>query len=481
MANTDLSKGSKEEIKEFQQAMNLLKHTGADGKPLTVDGVWGRNTRAAVKKFQQANNLTPDGIAGVDTVEALVASPQLSNEKPDTVVPPEADSTGGLDQLPSVAPTTTTQGASTASTTPTTTPTTKTEPKPVTPQAQARLDAIKAIQTKRAAQQSAQTRVVKPDPHGEEQAGGVGPQKKIKKVAPQAQVSTNPATIYNRPQNEQYQNKQQAMHVLKQIYKQYKAARQNGDKKTLNALLPRVVSMNTKAQNVYRLNPGIKNLSVKLKNLLDKALTESYNNINEGLWDDAKEWMSDTFSTDELPGGKEEAEYEYNGWGFASTDTGIKIVEVPSGKGSELKLMRGPDTFKFLETIPWSYVEKFVKSNASLGYRKIFAKMLSKAPKQEPIQKRIANLPEELKQQAFEIRDTVVKNISDSIKSLGFNQENVPSDNAESHNQLGQTIEKTQTLLNNYQKTAEHDDLVATVESYNELVANVQQYANNPA
>ena len=504
MASTDLSKGSKPEIKEFQQAMNLLKHTGTDNQPLTVDGIWGRNTRTAVKKFQEENNLSPDGIAGIETVEALVSSPKLSNEKPNTVVPPKANSTGGMDQLPSVAPAPATQGASTASTAPATKTTANTEPKPVDPATAERQKAVQAMQAKAAqkakAQQSAQKRVVKADPHGEEQAGGVGPkpsstttnptlqygqnQKKIKKDAPKAKVSTDPAGIYNTPHNfpqqqGQYKNKQEAMHVLQQIYKQYKAARQQGDKKTLTALLPRVVAMNTRAQNIHRLNPGIKNLSVKLKNLLDKSLSESYNNINEGVWDSISDTASSWFKDDNLVG-EEEADAEYNQFGFKATPKGIKIVSVPS-IGAEIKLTR-KDYFGLGKIIPYEWAEQFVKDGkGSAGYRKVFAKLLKGAPKKEPIEKKIANLTDEAKQQAFEIRDSVVNNINNTIKSLGFNAEKVPSTDAESYNLVGKTIEKTQTLLNTYQETAEHDDLVAAVNGYNELVASVQQYADNLA
>lgn len=37
----------------------------------TVDGIYGTRTQAAVKKFQKANGLTVDGIAGPRTLEAL--------------------------------------------------------------------------------------------------------------------------------------------------------------------------------------------------------------------------------------------------------------------------------------------------------------------------------------------------------------------------------------------------------------------------
>lgn len=62
-----LKQGSQgEEVKELQQKLNQL---GYDSK--TVDGIFGSNTKAAVKAFQSAYNLTVDGIAGQKTWEAL--------------------------------------------------------------------------------------------------------------------------------------------------------------------------------------------------------------------------------------------------------------------------------------------------------------------------------------------------------------------------------------------------------------------------
>lgn len=37
-----------------------------------VDGKYGPNTEAGVKKFQQAKGLTVDGIAGINTIKALI-------------------------------------------------------------------------------------------------------------------------------------------------------------------------------------------------------------------------------------------------------------------------------------------------------------------------------------------------------------------------------------------------------------------------
>lgn len=57
---------SHSKIREVQQA---LKDKGFD--PGAVDGVNGRATRVAIKKFQAQNNLTADGRLGPKTLDAL--------------------------------------------------------------------------------------------------------------------------------------------------------------------------------------------------------------------------------------------------------------------------------------------------------------------------------------------------------------------------------------------------------------------------
>ena len=60
------SRKDKERVKELQAC---LKNAGFyHGE---VDGVKGRKTRAAIKKFQKANGLTADGVVGKKTWEAL--------------------------------------------------------------------------------------------------------------------------------------------------------------------------------------------------------------------------------------------------------------------------------------------------------------------------------------------------------------------------------------------------------------------------
>jgi peptidoglycan hydrolase-like protein with peptidoglycan-binding domain len=56
-------------ILEIQTALNKQGFNPGD-----VDGVWGRRTMLAVKAFQQARGLKPDGVVGPLTLRALTGS-----------------------------------------------------------------------------------------------------------------------------------------------------------------------------------------------------------------------------------------------------------------------------------------------------------------------------------------------------------------------------------------------------------------------
>lgn len=61
---TVLSYGSRgEEVKTWQRLMRELNFVGANGKPLTVDGIFGDNVLFATKQFQKQWG-NPDGIVG---------------------------------------------------------------------------------------------------------------------------------------------------------------------------------------------------------------------------------------------------------------------------------------------------------------------------------------------------------------------------------------------------------------------------------
>ena len=63
---TNLKKGaSGDTVKRIQEALNN------NGYNLTVDGIWGDNTDAAVRDYQGKNGLTADGIYGVNTHNSL--------------------------------------------------------------------------------------------------------------------------------------------------------------------------------------------------------------------------------------------------------------------------------------------------------------------------------------------------------------------------------------------------------------------------
>ena len=67
-----LSEGEKgPEITRLQQRLNGLGYKGADGKPLVEDGDFGRNTEAAVIKFQKEHGLQGLGVVGPKTFAAL--------------------------------------------------------------------------------------------------------------------------------------------------------------------------------------------------------------------------------------------------------------------------------------------------------------------------------------------------------------------------------------------------------------------------
>ncbi len=67
-----LKKGSKgHQVQNLQTLLNAGCFRGKNGKILTTDGVFGSNTEFALINYQKDNNLTPDGIAGKNTLNKL--------------------------------------------------------------------------------------------------------------------------------------------------------------------------------------------------------------------------------------------------------------------------------------------------------------------------------------------------------------------------------------------------------------------------
>lgn len=60
------------QVMRVQLCLNQMGYTGADGKALTVDGDFGANTEAAIKKLQAAHDITPDGKMNAKTWRALL-------------------------------------------------------------------------------------------------------------------------------------------------------------------------------------------------------------------------------------------------------------------------------------------------------------------------------------------------------------------------------------------------------------------------
>ena len=73
MANTTLRNGSTgSDVKKLQQT---LIEAGYNVGSTGADGVYGKNTAAAVKQYQKDNGLAVDGIAGKNTLGSLYAAP----------------------------------------------------------------------------------------------------------------------------------------------------------------------------------------------------------------------------------------------------------------------------------------------------------------------------------------------------------------------------------------------------------------------
>ena len=71
------------DVKKLQQALvDAGYNVGSTG----VDGVFGKNTAAAVKKYQKDNGLAVDGIAGKNTLGALYSTSSNANTVPETPV-----------------------------------------------------------------------------------------------------------------------------------------------------------------------------------------------------------------------------------------------------------------------------------------------------------------------------------------------------------------------------------------------------------
>ncbi|CAM4240500.1 Peptidoglycan-binding protein [Stenotrophomonas pavanii] len=74
MADGVLKQGERgDEVKALQGKLAALGYAGADGKPLHADGVYGKDTVAAVKQFQANNGLDDDGKAGRKTLAQVDA------------------------------------------------------------------------------------------------------------------------------------------------------------------------------------------------------------------------------------------------------------------------------------------------------------------------------------------------------------------------------------------------------------------------
>lgn len=102
MSYTNLSNGSRgEDVRKLQQA---LVDAGYSVGSTGVDGIYGSNTAAAVRSYQQANGLSVDGIAGNETLGKLYGSatstPAAATPSTDTTGATSPAETGTAQKAP---------------------------------------------------------------------------------------------------------------------------------------------------------------------------------------------------------------------------------------------------------------------------------------------------------------------------------------------------------------------------------------------
>ncbi|HDS1147159.1 MULTISPECIES: peptidoglycan-binding protein [Stenotrophomonas] len=91
MADGVLKQGERgDEVKALQGKLAALGYAGADGRPLHADGVYGKDTLAAVKQFQANNGLDDDGKAGRKTL-AQVDAPDAVKAATQSAAPARAE------------------------------------------------------------------------------------------------------------------------------------------------------------------------------------------------------------------------------------------------------------------------------------------------------------------------------------------------------------------------------------------------------
>jgi peptidoglycan hydrolase-like protein with peptidoglycan-binding domain len=89
-------------VRALQENLNQIGARDAQGRPLSVDGVYGPMTRQSVENFQRTHQLSADGIAGPLTFDAMaraqgapaVTASRTSSTAPDQAAAPAAPSGG---------------------------------------------------------------------------------------------------------------------------------------------------------------------------------------------------------------------------------------------------------------------------------------------------------------------------------------------------------------------------------------------------
>jgi len=82
---------SKDKVIHIQELLRDQGYVDSKGEPLDPDGAMGKETKAAIEKFQTDHQLKPDGIVGPATLKALEAGRTPKQDGPRAAAPPLLD------------------------------------------------------------------------------------------------------------------------------------------------------------------------------------------------------------------------------------------------------------------------------------------------------------------------------------------------------------------------------------------------------
>lgn len=491
MADTHriINKGTQDEILELQRFLNAFQFTDNSGASLKFSGKFDTQTKEALINFQKEAGIDSDGLAGKNTVTAMIEYADKNDipakQEPQAEPVSPAVSTASL-------------GDANAAITPRVAEPIKTAPKlgdkpqrqqTTDPAAAKRMAAIKAMQAKRAAQKSAQgatptpafddnratpqarpvktpqapeappqdtqqrpgfaTPVVTPrpveQPAADTEMRPVEPKRQEipKKSAEEPQVSTDPATIYNKgeekvpppppsPNQMAIDDTSKALDTWLQSYQQIKT-KDYQPVKTFGSLLKNLKDIYSNGQKAIKSDPQLK-----------------------ARW---KKIVADVTQYHSNPEGKRQVN---------------EAQALADGMLQEGLFDKFTDLFKPTKSEPGQATDR--RSRQKRKEKPASTSVPNMAGRRTNIRK---TLDKSQNVEQDKITSKVVTLVSDKIKSLGYDPNDMPGNPElkKAYQDIGKTIESIQAIVKQYQQKGAHADLVNIKEQFSTLQSQLETYA----